>query len=90
MKLKNILLVIKDQLPLKRAFRNFFITRNALGLFSKNSHIIAKTGLPKIGYNTKASSLRAAENMMKKYPDAYFSSYKCLHCDKYHIGKSRK
>lgn len=35
MKIKNIILAIKDQGPFKRAFRNFFITRNAWGLFHK-------------------------------------------------------
>lgn len=90
MKIKNVLLVVKDQMPLSRAFNNFFITKNAWGLFSKNSHTVAGTGVDKIGYNTKASSLRATVIMMKKYPESYFSSYKCLFCDNYHIGKSKK
>ena len=38
-KLKNLILGFKEQLPLKRAFRNFFVTGNALGMFDKRSHI---------------------------------------------------
>lgn len=47
-KLRNLILVIKDQMPLKRFIRNFFITRNAWGLFHKNSHISQGTGKPKV------------------------------------------
>jgi hypothetical protein len=89
MKLRNILLVIKDQLPLSRLFRNFFVTRNAWGLFfRKGSHIAEYSGKPKVMYNTKTTSLKAAESMKKK-TGKYFSSYKCLWCDGYHIGKNR-
>lgn len=88
MKIRNLWMVLKDQGPLSRFWRNWFITRNAWGLFSKNSHIVAATGKPKVMYNTKASSLRAAESMKKKH-GVHFSSYKCLWCDGYHIGKNR-
>lgn len=87
MKIRNIWLAIQDQGPASRFFRNFFVTRNAWGLFSKNSHIAVYSGKPKIMYNTKASSLRAAEAMKKKH-GVYFSSYKCLWCDGFHIGKN--
>lgn len=87
-KLRNIVLVIKDQMPLKRFIRNFFITRNAWGLFHINSHISQGSGKPKIMYNTKASATKAAEAMTKKH-GAWFSNYKCLHCDGYHVGKNR-
>jgi hypothetical protein len=53
MKLRNILLALKDQGPPKRFIRNFFITRNAWGLFHINSHIVAKTGKPKVKYVEK-------------------------------------
>jgi len=86
--LKNILLVIKDQGPFKRFVNNFFITRNAWGLFHKNSHISYSTGKPKVMYNTKKSATRAAESMAKKH-GVWFSNYKCLQCDGYHIGKNR-
>lgn len=88
MKLTNIILVIKDQGPFKRFFKNFFITRNAWGLFHKNSHISQATGKPKVTYNTKKSATKAAESMSKKH-GVWFSNYKCLHCDGYHIGKNR-
>jgi hypothetical protein len=90
MKLKNIILVFKDQLPIRRMFCNFFITKNALGLFYRNgSHIAGYSGKEKVRYNSKASSLRAAENMEKKTGN-HFASYKCLFCDGYHIGKTKR
>lgn len=87
-KLRNVILVIKDQMPLKRFIRNFFITRNAWGLFHVNSHISQGSGKPKVMYNTKASAAKAAESMAKKH-GVWFSNYKCLHCDGYHVGKNR-
>ena len=88
MKWKNLLLVLQDQGPPSRFLRNFFVTRNAWGLFSNNSHVVAGSGKPKVVYNTKASSVRAAEAMKVKH-GVHFSSYKCLFCDGYHIGKNR-
>lgn len=88
MKLRNILLALKDQLPLKRFIRNFFITRNALGLFHVNSHISQGSGKPKIQYSSKASAEKGAASMGKK-TGKHFSPYKCMHCDGYHIGKNR-
>ena len=67
MKLHNLLLALQDQGPPGRFFHNFFITRNAWGLFSKNSHVAAGSGKPKVMYNTKASSLRAADAMKAKH-----------------------
>lgn len=88
MKLRNIFLVLKDQGPFKRFFRNFLVTRNAWGLFHKNSHISAGSGKPKVMYNSKASAEKAAASMTKKY-EVWFFNYKCLHCDGYHLGKNR-
>lgn len=87
-KLKNLWLGIKDQGPFKRAFRNFFITGNAWGLFHINSHVRQDTGLPKMMYPKKESALRAAESMGKK-KNVHFSVYKCIYCDGYHLGKNR-
>jgi hypothetical protein len=89
MKLKNLYLALKEQGPLKRAFRNFLITGNAWGLFHKNSHIRQDTGKPKVMYNTKETALKSAESMGKKR-DCHFSTYKCIYCDGYHIGKNRE
>jgi hypothetical protein len=86
-KIKNIWRVLKDQGPPQRFFKNWVVTRNAWGLFSPNSHIAAYSGQPKIMYKTKESSLRAAEGMKKKH-GVHFSSYKCLWCDGFHIGKN--
>ncbi len=89
MKLKNIYLVLKDQMPPKRFLVNFFITRNAWGLFYRNgSHIAGYSGKEKISYSSRSSALKAAENMKKKTGN-HFSTYKCLFCDEYHIGKNR-
>ena len=88
MKLRNLYLGLKGQLPLKRAFRNFFITRNAWGLFSKNSHIAQASGKPKVMYNTLASAEKAAASMERKH-GGKFRPYKCLFCDGHHIGKNR-
>jgi len=88
-KLKNLYKAIIGQGPFKRFIRNFFITGNAWGLFHKNSHISASTGKPKVMYNTKVSAEKASEAMIKKTGE-YFSNYKCVFCDGYHIGKNKK
>ena len=87
MKLKNLFLALKEQGPFKRFFRNFFVTGNAWGLFSKHSHI-AKSGKLKVRYNTKATALKAAKSMEKKR-GVHFSTYKCVFCAGYHIGRNR-
>lgn len=86
--IKNVFLSLKDQLPLKRMFRNFFITRNAWGMFSIYSHQRADNGKLKVMYPTKESALRSAQSMGKK-KNVHFSTYKCIFCDGYHIGKNR-
>jgi len=88
MKIENIILALKEQLPWKRAFRNFFITGNAWGMFHLNSHQRQDTGKEKVMYNTKASALKAAESMGRK-TNKHFSVYKCIYCDGYHLGKNR-
>ena len=88
MTIRNILLVIRDQGPTKRFIRNFFVTRNAWGLFHKNSHVSVGSGNPKVCYNSKETAVKSAEAMSKKH-GKHFSPYKCLHCDGYHIGKNR-
>lgn len=88
MKLKNLILALKEQGPLKRAFKNFFVTRNAWGMFHINSHIRQDTKQSKVMYNTKSSALKAAESMQKKR-GTHFSVYKCVFCDGYHLGKNR-
>jgi hypothetical protein len=85
--LRNLALALKDQLPLGRAFRNFFVTGVAWGLFSRNSHISLGTGEPKVSYSEK-SAMKAASRMSEKH-GATFSVYKCAFCNGYHIGRSR-
>ena len=89
MKLKNIMMALRDQMPLKRFIRNFFITRNAWGLFHKNSHWRADTGKEKVTYNTKKTALKSATAMSEKR-GVHFSTYKCAYCDGYHIGRNRE
>ena len=88
MKIKNVILALKNQLPLKRFFINFFITRNAWGLFSINSHVNQQTQNPKVQYGSINSATKAADSMKKKH-SKHFSVYKCMFCDGYHIGKNR-
>jgi hypothetical protein len=87
-KWKNFKIWIVDQFKRKTFFKNFFITRNAWGAFSINSHINQHTGNPKVTYNTVKSAQKAADSMGKKY-NTHFSYYKCLFCDGYHVGKNR-
>ena len=88
MNIRNLILVIQDQMPVKRFIRNFLVTRNAWGLFHINSHIAQGTGKPKVAYNTKKSAVKAAEAMGKKY-GKHYSPYKCAHCSGFHVGKNR-
>ena len=66
MKLRNLIRALKDQLPVRRAFRNFFITGNAWGMFSRLSHT-KQDGVDKMMYNRRSSAEKAAESMKKKY-----------------------
>ena len=85
--IKNLYLGLKSQMPLKRFLKNFFITGNAWGMFSKNSHINQTTKEPKISYSYK-SAVKSAEKMELKI-GKHFSVYKCIYCDGWHIGKNK-
>ena len=87
-KWRNFWLWFSDQIKRRRVFINFFITRNACGAFSLNSHINQHTGQPKVTYNSIKSASKAAEKMSQKH-NTHFSFYKCLFCDGYHIGKNK-
>lgn len=66
-KFKNFWIWLKDQIKRKRFFFiNFFITRNAWGAFSINSHINQHTNQPKITYGSVKSAQKAADAMSKK------------------------
>lgn len=90
MKFKEFIKALLFQMKSKNAFRNFFITHNAFGVFNIASHMNTHSneGKPKVMYNTLASAERAAENMGKKC-NAHFSIYKCAYCTGYHIGRNR-
>lgn len=85
MKIRNIILAIKDQLPVTRLLRNIW-KGHLIGLCSQRSHFTA-SGNPKVTYNTKATATKSAAAMMKKN-GTYYSNYKCLFCDGYHIGRN--
>jgi len=87
--IRNVPLVIKDQMPLRRLWRNFVVVRNGWGLFSINSHIVNLTGQPKVMYNTRKSAERAAISMKAKH-NKHFAAYKCLRCKGYHVGKTKR
>lgn len=86
MKLRNVYLGLKDQLPVRRLIKNLR-SGNVLGLFHKRSHY-RDDGSAKISYSSKKSAEKAAAKMLKK-TGCYFSNYKCIFCDGYHIGKNR-
>lgn len=86
MKLKNLILGLKDQGPLTRFVRNL-LKGHVLGLFSKRSHF-NQNGSEKIKYNTKQTAIKSAEKMRQKH-GKWFSNYKCIYCDGYHLGKNR-
>lgn len=86
MKLRNIYLGLKDQLPIRRLFKNL---RNGglKKLIHPRTHLNAD-GSVKIKYNTKQTAIKSAEAMTKKTGKS-FGNWKCFHCDGYHIGKNR-
>jgi len=86
-KISNIIKAVRDQGPLRRFIRNFFVTGNGWGLISKRSHY-RDHGATKVAYRTKASAEKAAMKMSEKH-GVYFSNYKCIYCDGYHLGKNR-
>ena len=86
MKLRNIVLALKDQLPIRRLIRNLWNGR-VTGLAHPRTHA-REDGTPKVMYNTKASAVRAAESMASK-KGVPFGNWKCMHCDGFHIGKNR-
>lgn len=85
MKLKNVILVFKDQLPISRFIKNLW-KGHLIGLCSKRSHF-RDNGTAKVIYNTKITAVKSASAMMKKN-GVYYSNYKCLYCDGYHIGRN--
>lgn len=86
-KLKYILPALKEQLPFRRFIKNFFITRNAWGMFHKNSHYRSDSSDEKIGLSKK-KAIKAADRLSKKH-NKKFSCYRCCFCGKFHIGKTR-
>lgn len=85
--MKNLLLALKDQLPLRRFIKNLF-KGHVLGLFSKRSHY-RDNGTEKVGYNTKATATRIAKEMSEKH-GTHFSNYRCIYCGRFHLGKNRE
>lgn len=89
-KLKNICLMLWDQMPPKRFWRNLFkghIRRK----FNYRSHV-RQNGEPKIMYGTKVKAEKAASVMTdkakKRGEEKTYSYYKCVFCDGYHIGSN--
>ena len=85
MKLRNIYLGFRDQLPLSRLVRN--IRKCGLTSFWHPRTHERADGKPKIMYNTRESAVKAALAMEKKTGNA-FGKWKCWRCDGYHIGKN--
>ena len=87
MKIRNIILAFKDQLPAKRLLRNLF-KGHLFGLIHKRSHF-RDSGEAKVVYNSKETAVKVAAKMKAKN-NKHFSTYKCLWCDGYHLGKNRE
>lgn len=87
MKIKNLLLSIIDQVNREGAFRNIFVTHNALGIFSIHSHISSRSNKPKVEYSSKEAAQKSTQAMSQKM-GVHFSVYKCAFCDGWHIGKN--
>ena len=90
-KLKELCKAILFQIKEKNAFKNIFVTHNAFGIFSINSHtnMHNNVGKDKQMYKTKESAIKSAEWMTQKY-GGDFSAYKCAYCSGYHIGKNKE
>lgn len=63
-KLRNLLLALKDQGPFLRFFKNFFISENSRGLFHIRSHQ-RDNGRKKVKYNTKKTAKKVTAKMEK-------------------------
>lgn len=87
LKIRNVFLALKDQLPLKRLIKNICSGR-IRGLFHIRSHL-NENGSPKIQYGSKKSATKAAAAMEKKR-GVPFGCWKCVHCKGFHIGKNRQ
>jgi len=87
MKFRNLYLGLKDQMPLSRFIRNLR-KGHVLGLFSKRSHYTF-AGKEKVSYGSKATAIKSAEKMREKN-GTYYSNYKCIYCDGYHLGRNRE
>ena len=85
MQLKNIMLGLRDQMPIKRFLKN--ICKGGFGCFWHPRTHLRGDGLPKIMYNTRVSAKKAALAMEAKTQKS-FSCWKCWRCDGYHIGKN--
>lgn len=86
MKLRYIILALKEQLPVRRMIRNLR-TGNIFGLFHRRSHY-RSDGTEKVGY-VKRSSAENAKSQMQKKTGKYFSLYRCIFCGNYHVGRKR-
>lgn len=86
-KYKNIMLGLKDQMPLIRFIKNLW-KGHLIGLFHKRSHY-RDNGNAKVTYNTKDTAKKFTEKLSIKH-GVHFSNYKCLYCDGYHLGKNRE
>ena len=75
MKLSNLYLGLKDQMPFSRFIRNLR-KGHVLGLFHKRSHLTFE-GKPKVSYGSKESATKAAQKMKEK-KGIYYSNYELL------------
>jgi len=85
-KLRNLYLALKYQLPWKRLLRRIF-TGTIKGLLSKRSHFRGH-GVPKVRYNTEATAQKSADRL-QKLNGLHFAVYRCIYCGGFHVGANR-
>ena len=83
-KYKNVILMLKDQLPLKNFLCSLF-SGHIFRKFNLRSHL-RFNGLPKIMYSSKEKAIKAKHSMESKNRGTGFAAYKCVYCDGFHIG----
>jgi hypothetical protein len=85
-KLKNLYLALKYQLPWTKLLRRIF-TGTIKGLLSKRSHY-RSNGNTKVRYNTEETAKKSADRL-QVLNDIHFAVYRCIYCGGFHVGANR-
>lgn len=88
-KLRQMILSLKQLHKSEGIIYSMMVSGNGRGLFFKTSHIAQGSGMPKIPYPSYEKARKAADKMELK-TGKQFKAYKCMFCEKYHVGKPLK